>query len=66
MTKERILKMIDKILDLSDYDTTWRVLPTINKILTLYHEIEEEDLPENNLVEFVGEDEDGNWIYKIK
>lgn len=27
---------------------------------------EESDLPENNLVEFVGEDENGNWIYKLK
>lgn len=47
MTKERILKMIEKLLK-------------------IYEELEEEDLPENNLVEFVGEDEDGNWIYKIK
>ena len=29
-------------------------------------EDEESDLPENNLVEFVGEDENGNWIYKLK
>ena len=27
---------------------------------------EESDLPENNLVEFVWEDENGNGIYKIK
>lgn len=27
---------------------------------------EESDLPENNLVEFVGEDEHGNGIYKLK
>lgn len=27
---------------------------------------EESDLPDNNLVEFVGEDENGNWIYKLK
>ena len=29
-------------------------------------EQEESDLPENNLVEFVWEDENGNGIYKIK
>ena len=29
-------------------------------------EQEESDLPENNLVEFVGEDENGNGIYKLK
>lgn len=29
-------------------------------------EDEESDLPENNLVEFVGEDENGNGIYKLK
>ena len=29
-------------------------------------EDEESDLPENNLVEFVGEDENGNGIYKFK
>ena len=27
---------------------------------------EESDLPENNLVEFVWEDENGNGIYKLK
>ena len=31
-----------------------------------WEEKEESDLPENNLVEFVGEDENGNWIYKLK
>ena len=30
------------------------------------YEKEESDLPENNLVEFVGEDEEWNGIYKIK
>jgi len=29
-------------------------------------EQEESDLPENNLVEFVWEDENGNGIYKLK
>jgi hypothetical protein len=29
-------------------------------------EEEESDLPENNLVEYVWEDENGNGIYKIK
>ena len=27
---------------------------------------EESDLPDNNLVEFMGEDENGNGIYKLK
>lgn len=48
MTKERILKMIEKLLK-------------------IYEELdEEESIPDNNLVEFMGEDKDGNWIYKIK
>lgn len=48
MTKERILKMIEKLLK-------------------IYEELEEEEsLPDNNLVEFMWEDKDGNGIYKIK
>lgn len=31
-----------------------------------YFDKEESDLPDNNLVEFVGEDEEWNGIYKIK
>ena len=40
----------------------------IEKLLKIYEELEEEesDLPENNLVECIGEDENGNGIYKIK
>ena len=58
--------MIEKVLELADYDATWRVLPIINKILTLYKGLEDDNLPDNNLVEFMGEDENGNWIYKLK
>ena len=48
--------------------TKERILEMIEKLLKIYEELEEqeEDLPENNLVEFVGEDEHGNGIYKIK
>ena len=43
-------------------------LSRIYKLLVEVFEEEEEesDLPENNLVEFVWEDENGNGIYKIK
>ena len=34
--------------------------------INYFWEKEESDLPENNLVEFVGEDEEWNGIYKIK
>ena len=34
--------------------------------INYFWEKEESDLPENNLVEFVGEDENGNGIYKLK
>ena len=39
----------------------------IEQLLKIYEELSEEesDLP-NNLVEFVGEDENWNGIYKIK
>ena len=66
MTKERILLMIEKLLDVADYECNSRVLGIISKILTLYKESEDDNLPENNLVEFVWEDENGNGIYKIK
>ena len=50
MTKERILELIDKL---------FRIYEQLEK--------EESDLPEdNNLVEFVWEDENGNGIYKLK
>ena len=44
-------------------------LSRIYKLLVEVFEEEEEeesDLPENNVVEFVWEDENGNGIYKIK
>ena len=48
--------------------TKERILLMIEKLLKIYEELEEEesDLPENNLVQFVGEDEEWNGIYKIK
>lgn len=48
--------------------TKERILQMIEKLLKIYEELEEEesDLPENNVVEFVWEDENGNGIYKIK
>ena len=48
--------------------TKERILLMIEKLFKIYEELDEEesDLPENNLVEFVWEDENGNWLYKIK
>lgn len=48
--------------------TKERILQMIEKLLKIYEELEEEesDLPENNLVEYVWEDENGNGIYKLK
>lgn len=45
-----------------------RILLMIEELLKIYEELEEEesDLPENNLVEFVWEDEEWNGIYKVK
>lgn len=37
----------------------------IEKLLKIYEELDDWET-ENNLVEFVGEDENGNWIYKLK
>ena len=44
------------------------MLKMIEKLLKIYEELDEEesDLPDNNLVEFVWEDEHWNGIYKIK
>lgn len=45
-------------------------LVKLDKFQTMLEEREEQeeesDLPENNLVEFVWEDENGNGIYKLK
>ena len=48
--------------------TKERILELIDKLFKIYEELEEKesDLPENNLVEFVWEDEDWNWLYRIK
>ena len=48
--------------------TKERILKMIEQLLKIYEELsdEESDLPENNLVEFVWEDENWNGIYKIK
>jgi len=46
--------------------TKERILAMIEKLLKIYEELEEKEIDENNLVEFVGEDENWNWIYKIK
>lgn len=47
--------------------TKERILKMIEQLLKIYEELEEEEsLPDNNLVEFMWEDKDGNWIYKIK
>lgn len=48
--------------------TKERILELIDKLFKIYEELEEKesDLPENNLVEFVWEDEEWNGIYKIK
>ncbi len=46
------------------------LLVKLDKFQTMLEEREEQeeesDLPENNLVEFVWEDENGNGIYKLK
>ncbi len=46
--------------------TKERILLMIERLLKIYDELDDEELEENNLVEFMGEDENGNWIYKFK
>ena len=46
--------------------TKERILIMIEKLLKIYEEMDEEDIEENNLVECIWEDENGNWIYKFK
>ena len=45
-----------------------KILWMIEKLLKIYEELDEEesDFEENNLVEMIWVDEDGNWIYKFK
>ena len=45
--------------------TKERILIMIEKLLKIYEELDDWET-ENNLVEFMGEDENGNWIYKLK
>ena len=45
--------------------TKERILIMIEKLLKIYEELDDWE-EENNLVEFMGEDENGNWIYKLK
>jgi hypothetical protein len=45
--------------------TKERILLMIEKLLKIYEELDDWE-EENNLVEFMWEDEDGNGIYKIK
>lgn len=45
--------------------TKERILIMIEKLLKIYEELDEWET-ENNLVEFMGEDENGNGIYKLK
>lgn len=40
--------------------TKERILLMIEQLLKIYQELDEQDLEENNLVEFMGEDENGN------
>lgn len=56
MTKERILLMIEQLL---------KIYNEIDKEKD--YELEEDwDIELNNLVEFVWEDENGNWLYRFK
>lgn len=45
--------------------TKERILQMIEKLLKIYEEYDTE-VEENNLVECIWEDENGNWIYKFK
>ena len=45
--------------------TKERILIMIEKLLKIYEELDDWET-ENNLVEFMGEDEHGNGIYKLK
>ena len=48
--------------------TKERILIMIEKLLKIYEEMEDDEIEieDNNLVELMGIDEDGNWIYKFK
>ena len=48
--------------------TKERILIMIEKLLKIYEEMEDDEIEieDNNLVECIWEDENGNWIYKFK
>ena len=48
--------------------TKERILLMIEQLLKIYNELEDDDeeLGINNIVEFVWEDENGNWLYRFK
>lgn len=47
--------------------TKERILLMIEQLLKIYNELEEDkEIEQNNLVEFVWEDENGNWLYRFK
>lgn len=47
--------------------TKERILLMIEQLLKIYNELEEDkEIEQNNLVEFVWEDENGNWLYRFR
>ena len=48
--------------------TKEKILLMIEKLLKIYEERDDNDsdYEDNNLIECIWEDEDGNWIYKFK
>ena len=48
--------------------TKEKILLMIEKLLKIYEERDDNDpdFEDNNLIELIWEDEDGNWIYKFK
>ena len=45
--------------------TKEKILLMIEKLLRIYEEMDN-DIEENNPIEFMGEDENGNWLYRFK
>ena len=45
--------------------TKEKILLMIEKLLKIYEEMDN-DIEENNPIEFMGEDENGNWLYRFK
>lgn len=47
--------------------TKERILLMIEQLLKIYNEIDDDtEIELNNIVEFVWEDENGNWLYRFK